>query len=260
MIPGRSRCLVVGGVRKLGRQIALDLASTGAAVCITSRRRGKALRAAVADLRAAGAGTAAGTAGDVSDADGAARLVAEAAAALGGLDALVFAVSGPFAPHPPQDLSERDWDLSLDSIAKGFFFSACAAREHFMADSGVRSPEAARTGAEAGVIIAITDAMGLQPWSSFVAHGAAKAAQIHLVKQLARAWLGDGVRVCGIAPGPVDLADDDRREATLRAARRGEGERLVDPASVTQAVRFCLQATSVTGANVIVDAGSLLTS
>ena len=110
------------------------------------------------------------------------------------------------------------------------------------------------------MIIALTDYLGLQPWAAFAAHGAAKAAQIHLVKELARAWSADGVRVCGVAPGPVDLEDDEHRAATLRAAAKVASERLVTPADVGAAVRFCLETDGVTGVNVVVDNGSLVMS
>jgi NAD(P)-dependent dehydrogenase (short-subunit alcohol dehydrogenase family) len=176
---------------------------------------------------------------------GAARLVTDAEAALGGLDALVYAASGPFVPTPPQEIDEEAWDASMDTIAKGFFFSACAAREGL---------------APGGAIVAITDYLGVQPWTSFAAHGAAKAAEIHLVKELARAWAPDGVRVCGVAPGPVDLEDDEHRAATLRAAAKVAAERLVTPADVGAAVRFCLETEGVTGVNVAVDNGSLVMS
>ena len=128
-----ARCVVVGGVHRLGRTVGLDLAAHGAAVAISSRRRSDELEAAVAALRAAGAPAAAGVDGDVRDPEGARRLVADAAAALGGLDALVFAASGPFVPHQPQDIDGAAWDASLDTIAKGFFFCACAARDLFAA-------------------------------------------------------------------------------------------------------------------------------
>jgi NAD(P)-dependent dehydrogenase (short-subunit alcohol dehydrogenase family) len=241
-----ARVLVVGGVRRLGRALALDLAAHGAAVCVSSRALGIEAEAQVAALLAAGAPTATAVAGDVSTAHGAGALVAAAAVALGGLDALVFAASGPFVPTPPEQIAEVAWDASLDIIAKGFFYSAGAAHETF---SGA-----------GGTIVALTDYLGLQPSAAFAAHGAAKAAQIHLVKELARAWAADGVRVCGVAPGPVDLADDLHRAATLRAAARSESERLVTPAAVGAAVRFCLETEGVTGANVIVDNGSLLSS
>jgi NAD(P)-dependent dehydrogenase (short-subunit alcohol dehydrogenase family) len=247
-----ARCFVTGGVRRLGRALALDLAAHGAAVCVSTRRPDAAAEAQVAALLAAGAPRAAIVGGDVRAPEGAAALVAAAAAALGGLDALVFAASGPFTPAPPQALDGAAWDASLDTIAKGFFFSACAARERFL--------EQDRPEGDAGVVVALTDYMGLQPWPAFAAHGAAKAAQIHLVKELARAWAADRVRVCGVAPGPVDLEDDEHRAATLRAAARGDWERLVTPAAVGAAVRFCLETEGVTGVNVVVDNGSLLTS
>lgn len=250
-----ARVLVVGGVRRLGGALARDLAAHGAAVAISSRRADDELEAAAGRLRELGAAAVATVAGDVGTRDGASRLVSAGAGALKGLDAVLFAASGPFRPSPPERLTEADWDASLDVIAKGFFFTACAARDHFVGQRRAPAPSP-----RAGVVIALTDCMGIQPWGSFAAHGAAKAAQIHLVKQLARAWAGDGVRVCGIAPGPVDLDDDEHREATLRAATRGEWTRIVTAADVGRAVRFCLENDSVTGQNVIVDNGTLLTS
>ena len=260
-----SRCLVVGGVRRLGREIGLDLARGGGAVAVSSRRDSAALQGVVTALRDAGAPRAAAVTGDVAVPASARSLVDQAAAALGGLDALVFTASGPFTPTPPQDIDEASWDSSLDTIAKGFFFTACAARDRFLTPSisGERSggrPSNGEARPDAGVIVAITDCMGLQPWANFAAHGAAKAAEIHLVKQLARAWTPEGVRVCGVAPGPVDLEDDERRDATVRAASRGDWQRLVRPQAVAAAVRFCLETQGVTGVNVVVDNGALLTS
>ena len=244
-----ARILVIGGVRRLGGALALDLAAHGACVCASSRASGAEPDAQVSALLAAGAPVAAAVTGDASRPAAAAGLVDEAAKALGGLDGLVYAASGPFVPTPPERLDEASWDASLDTIAKGFFFAALAARRHFVAP-----PSAG------GVIVAITDYLGLQPWTAFAAHGAAKAAQIHLVKELARAWIPAGVRVCGVAPGPVDLADDEHRAATLRAAAKVASERLVAVGDVSAAVRFCLETDAVTGVNVVVDNGSLVMS
>jgi NAD(P)-dependent dehydrogenase (short-subunit alcohol dehydrogenase family) len=240
-----ARVLVVGGVRRLGHAVALDLAAHGAAVAVSTRERSPEADARLETLLAAGAPAAHLVEGDVRGASQAAALVAAAEATLGGLDALVFAASGPFVPRQPEQIDEAMWDASLDTIAKGFFFTACAARERF---------------ASGGVVVALTDYLGLQPWATFAAHGAAKAAEIHLVKELARAWAPAGVRVCGVAPGPVDLDDDEHRAATLRAAARVASERLVSPADVGAAVRFCIETDGVTGANIVVDNGSLVTS
>ena len=271
-----ARCLVIGGARRLGRQLALGLAADGAAVCISSRTADDEVTDTLSALERAGATAAAAVPGDVGHARAAAALVAAAGEKLGGLDVLVFAASGPFAAQRPEAIDEEAWDSSFDTIAKGFFFAACAARDTFVAGlspiagaipartpaprEGASDPFAASPAGACGVVVAITDLLGVQPWAAFAAHGAAKAAQIHLVKELARAWADDGVRVCGVAPGPVDLEDDEHRAATLRAAARTETERLVTPAQVSAAVRLCVENEGMTGVNVVVDAGALLTS
>ncbi len=248
-VPG-ARVLVVGGVHRLGLALAADLAKHGAALCVTSRSAGPPADERPAALLAAGAGAAFLATGDVREPEGARRLVADGAALLGGLDAVVYAASGAFAPRRPERLTGEEWDASLDTIAKGFFFTAAAAHDVLAEGRDGDGP--------AGVIVAITDPMGLAPWPSFAAHGAAKAAQIHLVKTLAAAWAADHVRVCGVAPGPVDLPDDEHREASQRAAAKTAGGRLVDPADIGTAVRFCLETEAVTGVNVIVDNGALV--
>ncbi len=252
IVPG-GRVLIVGGVRRLGRELALDLARHGASVCISSRSSSQAAASMVKCLKAAGSTHAAAVSADVRRPAAAEDLVRRSAAALGGLDGVVFAASGPFEPRAPQAIGEDAWNDSLDTIAKGFFFTACAARNEFVAAAERQDGKE-----QAGVIVAITDLLGLQPWAMFAAHGAAKAAQIHLVKQLARAWAPDGVRVCGIAPGPVDLTDDERRDAALRTAANAAVPRLVAAADIGQAVRFCLETDALTGVNIAVDNGSLL--
>lgn len=250
-VPG-ARILVAGGVHRLGRRVALNLAGHGARLCVSSRRGGADADAALAALTVAGATAAHFVAADVRGPGGAGALVRDAAALLGGLDALIYTISGPFAPHKPEEIDEAAWHASFDAIAKGFFFAACAAHEEF-----VRGGDGEEQG-ETGVIVAITDALGIQPWAAFAAHGAAKAAQIHLVRELARAWAPEGVRVCGIAPGPVDLEDDPRREASLRTAALAAAPRLVAADDIGTAVRFCLETASVTGVNLPVDNGMLL--
>src|SRR5438477_504521 len=84
------------------------------------------------------------------------------------------------------------------------------------------------------ILVAGTDVAGLQPWPAFAPHAAAKAAQIHLVKTLALAWGREGVRVCGVAPGPVLMPDGVAGNPDETALGR-----LGSPDDVCQAVRFC---------------------
>jgi 3-oxoacyl-[acyl-carrier protein] reductase len=66
------------------------------------------------------------------------------------------------------------------------------------------------------------------------------------------------VRVCGVAPGPLDTPDDKRRAASERAAARTVLGRLERPEEIAAAVRFCIENDFVTGQNLIVDGGYLL--
>ncbi len=263
------RCLLAGGARGLGAALALDFAEHGADVAVSYHSSAGRANETCAGVRALGRRCAALQV-DLTDADDARRLVARAATELGGLDALVYAASGPFVPRRPEELDEAAWAASLDTIAKGFLFTAQAAYEAFMRGQPSHTageqdaPAGAGAGADPafppsrGVIVAITDVGGEAPWAAFAAHSAAKAAQIALVKALAKAWGRDGVRVCGVAPGPLDLADDRRREASQRAAGRTVIGRLQRPEEIATAVRFCLENDYVTGQNLIVDGGFLL--
>jgi NAD(P)-dependent dehydrogenase (short-subunit alcohol dehydrogenase family) len=232
------RVLIAGGADRVGRAIALDLAAAGADVVISYHSSDTAARETVARIEALGRRSGAHAA-DATQPGQMATLVEWAATELGGLDAYVHCPSGGFVPRRPQAIDEELWDWAVDTTAKGFFFAAQAAREALLPGGGV--------------IVAITDVAGLQPWPMFAAHGAAKAAQIHLIKTLALAWGREGIRVCGVAPGPVLMPDGvagNNEETAL--------ERHGTPQDVSHAVRFCLESEFSTGQNVIVDGGRLL--
>jgi NAD(P)-dependent dehydrogenase (short-subunit alcohol dehydrogenase family) len=234
-----TRILVAGGGHRVGKAVALDLAGAGAHVGISYHSSVEAARVTVAEIAALGVQTALKQA-DAARPEQMAALVEQVTAELGGLNFYVHAPSGGFQPRDPDEIDEKLWDAALDSTAKGFMFGAQAAHR-VMRDAG------------GGVIVAITDVAGLQPWPKFAAHGAAKAALIHLVKTLAAAWGKDGVRVCGVAPGPVLMPDQVRgnTEETVLG-------RLGDPSDVAQAIRYCIEADFFTGQNLIIDGGRLL--
>ena len=231
--------LVAGGAHRVGREIALDLARGGANVGISYHSSRDAAARTVAEIAELGVHTCSQPA-DASRPELMRKLVEQTAAELGGLDVYVHCPSAGFEARPAEQIDEPLWDAAMDSTAKGFMFGAQAAYR-LMRESG------------GGVIVAITDVAGIQPWPRFAAHGAAKAAQIHLVKCLAADWGRDNVRVCGVAPGPVLMPDDVRGDSEETVLGR-----LGDPADVAQAVRYCIEADFFTGQNLIVDGGRIL--
>ena len=179
--------------------------------------------------------------GDLARAAGARALVERAAAELGGLDVVVNAASAGFEPKPFGEVDEDDVDAALGATVKGSFFVTQAAAP-FLRESK-------------GLVVMVEDVAAYQPWPSFAAHCAAKAAQAMLTRTLARALAPD-VRVCGIAPGPVAVEpeQEERRAAETALGRVGS------PDDVAGAILYLASAPFVTGTAIVVDGGRLLQS
>ncbi len=179
--------------------------------------------------------------GDVAQPEQAQALVERAVSELGSLDLLVNAAGEGFAPKSALELTENDWDLAFGATAKGSFFVTQAAAPYLRESRGT--------------VVMVEDVAAYQPWPSFAAHCAAKAAQAMLTRVFARA-LAPEVRVCGVAPGSVAVAaeQEERRAAETLLGRIGT------PEDVAEAVVFLAGASFVTGASVVVDGGRLLQS
>jgi pteridine reductase len=212
------RALVTGGTGRVGTAIAARLERDGWSVLAAGR----------AD-------------GDLADPGAARALVARAVDELGGLDLLVNAAGEGFAPKPVDELDEADWDAAFGVTAKGSFFVSQAAAPHLRQSRGC--------------IVMVEDVAAYQPWPSFAAHCAAKAAQAMLTRVLARA-LAPEVRVCGVAQGPVAVEpgqEERRAEETLLG-------RVGSPEDVAEAVAYLAGAQFATGTTLFVDGGRLLTT
>ena len=178
---------------------------------------------------------------DLARAGAARALVARAVEELGGLDVVVNGASAGFEPTPFEAVDEEQVDAALGATVKGSFFVTQAAAPHLRATRGL--------------VVMLEDVAGHQPWPSFAAHSAAKAAQSMLTRVLARA-LAPEVRVCGIAPGPVAVepGQEDRRAAETLLGRVGS------PDDVAEGILYLAGAGFVTGTTLVVDGGRLLQS
>jgi pteridine reductase len=210
------RALVTGGTGKVGSAIVERLRTEDWSVAAAGR----------AD-------------GDLAGADAAQSLVSRAAEELGGLDLLVNAAGEGFVAKQVEEITEADWEAALGATAKGSFFVTQAAAAHLRKTRGV--------------VVMIEDVAAYEPWPSFAAHCAAKAAQAMLTRVFARALAPD-VRVCGVAPGPVAVEADqeaNRAEETLLG-------RIGSPDDVAEAVLYLAGASFVTGTSLVVDGGRML--
>jgi NAD(P)-dependent dehydrogenase (short-subunit alcohol dehydrogenase family) len=212
------RALVTGGTGKLGSALVERLAREGW------------------NVFAPGSGD-----GDVSRAGSARALVDAAVGKLGGLDMLVNAAGRGFTPKRFEDVTEDELDEALGATVKGSFLVTQAAAPH------LRSTQ--------GLVVMIEDVAAYQPWPSFSAHCAAKAAQAMLTRVLARALAPD-VRVVGIAPGAVAV---EPSQVEPRAAETALG-RTGSPDDVADAILYLAHAGFVTGTSLVVDGGRLLQS
>ena len=210
------RALITGGTGRVGSAIANWLRAAGWSVVAAGRHDG-----------------------DLAQASAARALVERAVEELGGLDLVVNGASEGFTPRPVEEVTEADWDLAFGATAKGSFFVTQAAAPHLRQSRGL--------------VVMIEDVAAYQPWPSFAAHSAAKAAQAMLTRVFARA-LAPEVRVCGVAPGPVAVDEEGRRAAETLLGRIGS------PEDVAEAVLYLTRADFVTGTSLVVDGGRLLQS
>lgn len=180
------RVLVVGASAGIGAATAQLLAEEGARLLIAARSPDGI--AAVADRIAAATGRRPATAcADVTEAGAAERLVAEAAAALSGLDALVDCVGGSIRARF-EDLSDADWQGNYA----------------FNVLSAVRLVRAAlpllRAARDPAVVI-LGAASARMPYPGQIVSNVHKAGLLALVKTLAGELAGEGIRVNAVAPG-----------------------------------------------------------
>jgi len=188
--------LVSGAGRGLGREHALALARAGAKVVVNDfggsntgegGDQGPA-EAVVAEIVAAG-GKAIANTSSVADWDAATVMVNDTIAAFGDIDILVNN-AGINRVAMLGELSEKDWDLSVDIIAKGTMAITNAAVAHWK-----------KTGPRAGrAIVNTASPAAMHPAPTISAYCAAKAAVVAISQSAALELAPLGVRVNAIAP------------------------------------------------------------
>lgn len=234
--------MVTGAAKRIGRGVALRLASEGADVVVNYRHSKDAADEVVAQITAKGR-RAMAVQGDVAKKSDVSALFTAVEKEFGRLDILVNN-AGMFFPSKFEELTEDQWDTILDANLKSQFLCSQAA-----------APLLRRSGS--GRIINFASLGGLLAWPAYTHYCVSKAGVIMLTRCLARALAPD-ITVNAIAPGTIsfpgdapELAEDFIRRAPL--ARTG------GPEDIEEAVVFLAQSPFVTGQVIVVDGGRTLT-
>lgn len=243
-----------GGGAGIGRTIAERYAREGAAVVVGDVNEKGAED--VASGIETGGGRAVALREDASVAADVQRLVRTAVDTFGKLTTIVN-VAAASAVKPLHEVSEEEWDRTIDVALKSCFLTA---------KFGL--PELMRAGPEAGPsIVSISSANGVITNPNFGAYSSAKAGILGLTRSLALDYGPYGIRANAICPGLI--LNDRTRPRTQADEAEWQGNvdcyplgRIGTPEDIANAALFLAsdEASWVTGITMMVDGGLTIQS
>jgi NAD(P)-dependent dehydrogenase (short-subunit alcohol dehydrogenase family) len=241
---GGRRSLVTGSTGGIGLETARQLVDEGARVVTCGRRE-----------EAPGIGEALHVPADLSEAAEPERVVAEAVAALGGLDVLVNNV-GSARIARFEEVPDEEWDAYWQLNVMSYVRAIRAALPH-LRERG-------------GAIVNVSSTAGKRPSTGMPHYSVTKAAVLSLSRLVADVYAPDGIRCNAVTPGPTAteawLADDglaeqqgDREEVLTRVGAGRPLGRLARPDEIAAVIVFLCsdRASYVTGAAWSADGGTV---
>jgi NAD(P)-dependent dehydrogenase (short-subunit alcohol dehydrogenase family) len=237
--------VVTGAASGIGKAIATAFIAAGASVLLCDLNA-KALEDAAREL----GGRAIGRVTDVSNESQVEAAMREAREAFGSLD-IVVNCAGFGVIAPLTELTADKW-RSVQAVTLGGVFYGVKHGARHMLEQG-----------RPGVIINISSVNAQQPGEGQVAYCAAKAGVDMITRCGALELGGRGIRVVGIAPGLVEtpltkkeLDNPAMRELFMEVIPM---KRAVSAQEIAAAAVFLASdsARSITGATLVIDAGSL---
>lgn len=239
----RPVALVTGAARRLGREIALELAAHGHDVAVHCHRSRADAEATAAALRERGA-AAEVFAADLADEAACRALVPAVVARFERLDVVVNNASA-FEYDAPASFGHAAMDKHWRANVAPAVILAQALHEHL------------KGGSELGCVVNLVDQKLWNFNPDYFSYTLSKAALQAATTMLAQA-LAPQLRVCGVAPG-VTLVSGPMTEAEFEQARTLTPlKHSSTAADVARAVRFLVESPAITGTTLMVDGGQHL--
>ncbi len=182
------KVLITGGDSGIGRAAAIAYAREGADVALNYLPAEEPDAQEVVKLIKAEGRKAVAIPGDLREESFCQKLIAEAVRGLGGLDILVSNAARQQTHASILDISTEQFDWTMKTNIYAPFWLIKAALPHLQPGS---------------VIIATTSVQAYDPSEDLYDYALTKAATMNFVKSLAKQLGPKGIRVNGVAPGPI---------------------------------------------------------
>jgi NAD(P)-dependent dehydrogenase (short-subunit alcohol dehydrogenase family) len=182
------KALITGGDSGMGRAAAIAYAREGADVAINYYPSEEPDAKEVIALIQAEGRKAVAIPGDLREEKFCKQLAEKAREALGGLDILVMNAGRQQSFDSILDMPDQEFDWIMKTNIYAPYYIIKAALPHL------------KPGA---VIIGTTSEQAYDPSPDLYAYAQTKAATMNYVKSLAKQLGPKGIRVCGVAPGPI---------------------------------------------------------
>lgn len=244
-------CLVTGASRGIGAAVAAALSADGHRVALLAREA-----RSLEEVRAGLPSPALCVSADVTDRAQVEAAVDRVEDEWGHVEVLVSNAGTGFAA-PLADTSDEDWSRMLDLNLTAPFRL-------------VRRVLPGMVEAGWGRIVVVASVVAKRGEAQVAAYTAAKHGVLGLVRAAAAEVARTGVTVNAVCPGYVDTPMTEETVAAIAGrtgrspeesrallARRQPIGRLIDPAEVADAVRFCLGNGALTGQGINVDGGTV---
>ena len=239
--------LITGAGKRIGRALAEALAADGLAIAAHYAGSQSEAEALVADIADKG-GKAVALQADLCDAAAVQGLVADAAAALGPLTALINNAS-TFERDTAHTLTVESWDTHINANLRA---PALLMRDF------ANQPELKDGTITDASIINITDQRVDRLTPDFTSYTVSKTGLATLTETFAQALAPQHIRVNAIAPGPT-LPNPRQAQAEFDKQARlvplGHG---ATPDDIIAAARYILSARAMTGQTIMQDGGQHL--